>query len=796
MNPSYPSRFALLISLVLGLAQAGLAQEPATPTTPPTQRVGGTQTGMPQLSPQELQALANSHPVPNEWAGLSDADRAKALNKQLQNLGDQVKKGDALHNQAMKEYQQKVEQARRQYPAESPEQHKALQKATQEYTQKSQQIEQQYRQPAQKKLIDLTNRANNVELKSALNKAGVEVPKNTSPDTVMKDLKAKAAAGNPAAKQALGKVDASLKNPGELTPTQGTPSGDPGHRGWEGDTDAGASTQRTNRMEKIANKMGLTTKGQPGYTNVKGMDLTAHKQGSMGPPGSAAHKTQIGVDAASKETYVHQAMKKGQPGRSHVAVQDHTKKALPGLKKTPAELFKSPAELQSMSKGTLKSLKAGNLSNAQIEQIMKNNNIKGTPEQFKKLLENLKGNGSHAPDGYAKNLNQKTMKNLQGACADVIKQAHKNTYKQAKTQIARTESRIKSLEGKANELAAKGDKAGAAKLRQQAQVKRAALVDTKTRMQSTRGANRATIKGTPPGQPPSATTPTPGGKRGGIKINLKPGGTPPPPGGGPAARTPPTPPKGPLGGGSAGAKVRPRPPSTPPGTVGAVPPVRVPVTPPRPGILRTPIGQLVGPRVTTGFNVGMTVIGLYGMYQGIKQGVTDAVADSDAANEGDIKRGLRGGAYALWYGLGFKSMADVGREEGNTFMDGYHAELYLNGIRPDSWRGRMEYVKAKALSVGSAVSRVFLEPAHDLMAESTGLLGDLWTWWKASKAEKEMAERLKKARARYISSRHTQKDWYCTNRPEIVAPVVLPPILRMMGAPPVPIPLPMPAPAR
>jgi hypothetical protein len=43
--------------------------------------------------------------------------------------------------------------------------------------------------------------------------------------------------------------------------------------------------------------------------------------------------------------------------------------------------------------------------------------------------------------------------------------------------------------------------------------------------------------------------------------------------------------------------------------------------------------------------------------------------------------------------------------------------------------------------------------------------------------------------AEYISVQHKQKDWYCTNRPEIVAPVQLPSILQM-SVEPVAVPLP------
>lgn len=35
----------------------------------------------------------------------------------------------------------------------------------------------------------------------------------------------------------------------------------------------------------------------------------------------------------------------------------------------------------------------------------------------------------------------------------------------------------------------------------------------------------------------------------------------------------------------------------------------------------------------------------------------------------------------------------------------------------------------------------------------------------------------------YVTSHHSQKDWYCTNRPEINAPVALPPIINRGPAP-------------
>ena len=798
--------FLVLALLVLPGAQqvavAELAQQPVAKPTDP--RIPSTNPNTPlqdtltQMRPDELHSLANTPPVPND--GKTPQQRTQDLAKELERLGAEVKQGEKLHGEAQKRYKAEVEDARKRYPNESPEQRKALRDATDKYTKTSQQLEQKYRQPAQKKMVELANKSHASEMTQAMKKAGVNVPEQPpasgklSPaeqsrrvqqqqrlvNDTLNELKTTATQGKTpaeraAARKALQAIDKELQ---VIQATEGTKSGSAGHRGWEGDTDAGSSAKRSNRIEKIANKMGLTTEGKPGYSNVKGLDLTTHKQGAMGPPGSSAHQTQIRVDAQSKETYVSSSMKKGQIGRSYVEVADHTKKALPGLKKTPADLFKSPAELQSMAKGTLKAIEAGRLSDKQIRQIMKDSNIKGTPKQFKEFLKNLKGNGSHAPDGYARNLNPETTRNLQKASAEVLKTANKNTAKQAKAQISKAETQVKNLEAKAKaaeanakNLDAQGRKAEAqkardlaGKLKKNAQAKRSELIDSKTRMQQTRDANQATIKGKAPSPGPK-TAAQPPAKGGRIKVNL--GGKNPPPGGGGKVIATSPPPKGPASGG-----VRPKPVKA----IAVRPPA---VTPPvKPGVMRTPIKQLVGPRVTTGFNGAMTILSIYGIYQGVTQGVNDAIADSDAADEGTIKRGLRGGAYAVWYGLGFKSAADLGREEGNTFTSAYHAELYLNNIKPNSWEGRKLYVKNKALAIGAALTRLTqLEAAYEMGEEGVGLAGDLWNWFKAWRAERDMAKRLEAKRKGYLTSRHQQSDWYCTNRPVIDAPVALPPII-------------------
>lgn len=792
----------LLLSGAQKNAEAELPQQPVVkptdPRIPPMDPKTPLQDTLTQMRLDELHSLANTPPVPND--GKTPQQRTQELAKELERLGAEVKQGEKLHGEAQKRYKAEVEEARRRYPNESPEQRKALRDATDRYTKTSQELEQRYRQPAQKKMIKLANKSHVSEMTQAMKKAGINIPEQPPAsgelnpaeqsrrvqeqqrlvNDKLNELKnaaiqGKTPAERAAARKALQAIDKELQ---VIQATEGTKSGSAGHRGWEGDTDAGASASRSNRIEKIANKMGLTTEGKPGYSNVKGLDLTTHKQGAMGPPGSSVHQTQISVDAHSKETYVSSSMKKGQVGRSYVEVADHTKKALPGLKKTPADLFKSPAELQSMAKGTLKAIEAGRLSDKQIRQIMKDSNIKGTPQQFKDFLKNLKGNGSHAPDGYARNLNPQTTRNLQKASAEVLKTAQKNTYKQAKAQISRAETQVKNLEAKAKaaeanakNLEAQGRRTEAQKsrdladrLKKNAQAKRAELIDSKTRMQQTRDANQATIKGKTPSPDPK-TAGQPPAKGGRIKVNLK-GGTPPPGGGGKVITTSP-PPKGPISGG-----VRPKPVKA----IASRPPAVIP--PAKPGVVRTPIKQLVGPRVTTGYNGAMTIISIYGIYQGVTQGVNDAIADSDAADEGDIKRGLRGGAYAVWYGLGFKAAADLGREEGDTFTNAYHAELYLNNIKPDSWEGRKLYVKNKALAIGAALTRLTqLDAAYEMGEEGAGLAGDLWNWFKSWRAERDMAKRLAAKRKGYLTTRHQQSDWYCTNRPVIDAPVALPPII-------------------
>ncbi len=152
----------------------------------------------------------------------------------------------------------------------------------------------------------------------------------------------------------------------------------------------------------------------------------------------------------------------------------------------------------------------------------------------------------------------------------------------------------------------------------------------------------------------------------------------------------------------------------------------------------------------------------------------------------------------------------------------YGVPEYITEVGEQTW----ETGKGIVVGVGTGIKYIVLAPSRIVEAWAQGELAEAEleyqtasqeAWMKAKlfqrliKAGVPSREALKaindyfsgenmqklrdifrKLRGGYVSSQHNQKDWYCTNRPEIIAPVVLPPILRMMGAPPVPIPLPIP----
>ena len=517
--------------------------------------------------------------------------------------------------------------------------------------------------------------------------------------------------------QVANKLGASPK----LKGTQGTAPTDPGHSGWRGDTDMGGSAGRADKVAAIGKKMGLPVKQRPGYVEVGKMNVCVHKEGPMGQPGSSAHHTEVQIGAQAKETYVSSGMKKNAPGRQNVQVHDHMKKAIPGCQKNPAELLQSgnPANseaLQGMAKGTVKAIKAAKLNLTDVKRAMRANGIRGDAKAFLETLKALKGNASAAPEGAG--VNAQNIGKIQGACRDILTRADAKTAIKAQAQIQSREGLLKSLEsstGKTPDQIA-GDRARAVELRRQ-------LVDSKTRLQAVREATTRRLAG----ENLDTAVPEPPAKPG------KPGTQAEPPGRGKSTTV-----------------------EAPPVEPGA-PPSKVPFS---------------EGRLWKGTTKVMGYVGIVFTFWNAKQGIEEAIAESDEKQEGNLARGARGGAYAVWYGLGGHHAVLSGREAGNAAMSQYEGEIRQNGVVKGSLKDWAYYTKAKFNSVFWGVT-TFMggENIYDAMDEFGGLLGDLYGWWKATR-------NLNRDRRAYLTARQRQKDWYCTNRPVIEAPVELPDIIR------------------
>jgi hypothetical protein len=86
------------------------------------------------------------------------------------------------------------------------------------------------------------------------------------------------------------------------------------------------------------------------------------------------------------------------------------------------------------------------------------------------------------------------------------------------------------------------------------------------------------------------------------------------------------------------------------------------------------------------------------------------------------------------------------------------AELEFQSASQEAW------MKAKLFQ---RLIKAGVKPRDALAAINDYFAGDM----------KQLRDMFRKLRGGYVTSHHSQKDWYCTNRPSIDAPVALPPIL-------------------
>ncbi|MBP7275848.1 MAG: hypothetical protein KBA51_06575 [Kiritimatiellae bacterium] len=259
--------------------------------------------------------------------------------------------------------------------------------------------------------------------------------------------------------------------------TKGTKPGEKGFRGTQGgDLDTGSGSRTAGKVQEVLDDMGIKVEGRArGGTIEFGDDfnLTVNKQGRMGQPGSAAHQTQVGVDARNPETFVSEGMAKDQVGRKAVEVQDNIKKARNAYDATPDQVVDSPDMQQRMAKSTKKIMDTQTLSDAQVEDILKQSGSTETVQQFKDRMERIK-------EGQAKpsDMTPENVESTQKAAKKIAETAAEQSTSQAHKDMADAQRKI-------NDLEAQGDPAS----KQQARKMREDLVDSRERLEQTRKAN-------------------------------------------------------------------------------------------------------------------------------------------------------------------------------------------------------------------------------------------------------------------------------------------------------------------
>lgn len=283
--------------------------------------------------------------------------------------------------------------------------------------------------------------------------------------------------------------------------TAGTKPGEKGYRGMPGDLDAGAGARTTDVIDDVLKDMGIKApkKVHAGTVEYGGdFNLTINKEGAMGRAGSGAHQTQIGVDARNPETYVSEGMANGQPGKKAVEVQDHIKKGADALNAPPEKVANNPDMQQKMAKTAHKVMNTGTVSDSELAKILKESGINETPQEFRDRMERIKEGRAKPGDITPENAGK-----LQEATRRIAETATETSGKMAEAEMKSARDRIAELERSGTPEA----KAEAQKLREQ-------LVDSKTRLEESKAANREKLGGSGDVDGPGRVTDADGPGRG------------------------------------------------------------------------------------------------------------------------------------------------------------------------------------------------------------------------------------------------------------------------------------------
>lgn len=184
----------------------------------------------------------------------------------------------------------------------------------------------------------------------------------------------------------------------------GTSIDDAAHRGMRGDLDAGGGLRSVESLRQTLIDMGLDhvpVRETPGTLEIGTRELggdfemTVHKTGLDSPAGSQFSEIRDAVDARNHEVYLSERMRNRaagtkQVGTDFVEIQDHYKKAAEGLRASSQRLVDEPSRMQTMAKGTAKTLQVGDIPDAELGDILRRQGIDQSPADFRERLQAIK----------------------------------------------------------------------------------------------------------------------------------------------------------------------------------------------------------------------------------------------------------------------------------------------------------------------------------------------------------------------------------------------------------------------
>jgi hypothetical protein len=258
---------------------------------------------------------------------------------------------------------------------------------------------------------------------------------------------------------------------------EGSRANEERHRGMTGDSDMGGSDKAARTAKEVLDDMGIKVKTTETPGSVEfgdGFELTINKQDPLGKTGTGARQAELDVKAANKETYVSVAMDDKQPGKKHVATLDHAKKARHGIHHDDPQL---------MAKGTSKAIDSAHVTDADLQEIIRKNDLNETPESFRDKLDRMKGETRPEDLG----LSDGDMEKMKNACSDTLDKATERSKRVAKAEIDSAEHKLRALENSSDPK----KRAEGKKLREQ-------LADSRERVRATEQVNEDLKKAPPP----------------------------------------------------------------------------------------------------------------------------------------------------------------------------------------------------------------------------------------------------------------------------------------------------------